>query len=300
MATSAQRAVIASALVAWALASHSASAAIAADGEPTTPAPAPLAAVRVDEQLGAQVPLSLRFRDHQGREVSLGELVRGDLPVVLTFNYASCPMLCSMQLNGLVAALPDMKLAAGRQFRVITVVIEPREELARAVDMREGYLDKLGEHDTTLRSSAAGDGWSFLLAATEGDDRAIRALADAVGVRYHYVADRAEWAHPGVLVFLSPSGTVTRYVHGIQFDPVELRQSVMRAGVAEPSASVGFLQRCFHWDPTANSKARFGRQLMMFGAGVFAAVLIIAVGLAHYLRRAGATPPTPNEGAPRS
>jgi protein SCO1/2 len=270
-----------------------------ADGEdPTTPAPAELAAVRVDEQLGAQVPLGLRFRDQDGRAITLGDLVRGDLPVVLTFNYSSCPMLCSMQLNGLVDVLPELKLAAGRQFRIVTVIIEPNEELERAQDTRKAYLDKLGEHDTMTRAAAAstddGGGWTFALAAEPGESGAIKALADAVGVRFHYVADRAEWAHPAALVFLSPSGVVTRYMHGFQYTADDLRTSIMRAGLAEPSASVGFLQRCFHWDPTANSKAKFGRQLMMVGAGVFAAVLLIAVGLAHYLRR------TRTEGVPRS
>ncbi len=301
MASSPQRLAIAALLGAVVtLGASPVASATAGDGaDPTTPAPAALAAVRVDEHLGAQVPLGLRFRDQDGKSITLGDLVRGDLPVILTFNYSSCPMLCALQLNALVGALPDAKLAAGRQFRIVTIILEPTEELARAAETRTSYLDKLGASDTKLRAAAANGGWTFAIAETPGDDRAIRALASTVGVAYQYLPDKAEWAHPAVLTFLSPSGIITRYMHGITYSADELRLSVMRAGIAEPSASVGFLQRCYHWDPTANSKAKFGRQLMMVFAGVFAAVVFIALGLAHYLRRSGAVPRAHHEGVPR-
>jgi protein SCO1/2 len=255
----------------------------------TTAAPPEVAAVDVDEQLGAQVPLDLRFRDHDGREVTLGDLVRGDLPVILTFNYSSCPMLCSMQLNGLVDGLGAVDLGVGQQFRVVTVIIEPKEEPARAHDTREAYLDKLQTRNVNRRGPAQRGGWTFLVAATKGDDAAIRRLAETVGFRYRYVDETGEWAHPAVLVLLSPGGIVTRYVHGIEYDPKELFSSLVRAGTAEPSASVGFVQRCFHWDPDAGGNPAAGRALMKFGAFAFAGLVIGALLVAHLVRRPGVT-----------
>jgi protein SCO1/2 len=255
----------------------------------TTAAPPEVAAVDVDEQLGAQVPLDLRFRDHDGREVTLGDLVRGDLPVILTFNYSSCPMLCSMQLNGLVDGLGAVDLGVGQQFRVVTVIIEPKEEPARAHDTREAYLDKLQTRNVNRRGPAQRGGWTFLVVATKGDDAAIRRLAETVGFRYRYVDETGEWAHPAVLVLLSPGGIVTRYVHGIEYDPKELFSSLVRAGTAEPSASVGFVQRCFHWDPDAGGNPAAGRALMKFGAFAFAGLVIGALLVAHLVRRPGVT-----------
>lgn len=258
-------------------------------------APPEVAAIRVDEKLGGQVPLDLAFRDHEGNAVTLGDLVRGDLPVVLTFNYSSCPMLCSMQLNGFVDGLvalsqhepasdgPIQKkaLRAGDQFRIVTVILEPKEELARAVETRDAYLAKAG---AAVQPDGQPAGWTFLL-APEGDTKgaAIRALADAVGFRYEYQADRAEYAHPAALVYLSPTGLVTRYVHGITYTAEDLYDSTIRAGTASPAAAVGFLQRCFHYEPKAGH-ARTGFTMMRVGAGAFAA-LVLGLLLFVHLRK---------------
>jgi len=40
--------------------------------------------------------------------VTLGDVMRGDLPAILTFNYSDCPMLCNVQLTGLTTALPKV------------------------------------------------------------------------------------------------------------------------------------------------------------------------------------------------
>ncbi|MCB9559299.1 MAG: SCO family protein [Kofleriaceae bacterium] len=258
-----------------------------------TPAPARVDAIRLDEKLGAQVPLDLRFRDQDGHDVTLRDLVRGDLPVLLTFNYSNCPMLCSLQLNALVSALPQLPLTPGQQFRMVTVIIEPKETPAGAAETRGHYLDKLGDHDAKLRATTAAGGWTFLVAATDGDQTAIRELADTVGFHFEYVPERAEWAHPAALIFLSPSGVVTRYLLGIDYPPGDVTTSLLRAGTAEPSASVGFLQRCFHYDPAKNSHARMGVRLMKYGAAVFVTLLLGVLTLAHYLRRRrGAGSPT--------
>lgn len=279
------RAHLAAAVIA-ALALHGT--AVASD-DFTTAAPPAVAAVDVEEQLGAKVPLDLRFRDHDGNEVSLGELVRGDLPVILTFNYSSCPMLCSLQLDGVVDGLGTVDLGVGEQFRVVTVVIEPKETPERANETREAYLDKLQTRNATRRGPAQRGGWTFLVAATSGDDAAIRRLAETVGFEYRYVPESAEWAHPAALVFLSPNGIVTRYVHGIQYDPKELFTSLVRAGTAEPSASVGFVQRCFHWDPEAGGNPAAGRALMKFGAFAFAGLVLGVLLVAHLVRKPGVT-----------
>jgi protein SCO1 len=247
--------------------------------------PPALAAIDVREQLGAQVPLDLRFRDQHGRPVVLADLIRGDLPIVLTFNYSSCPSLCSMQLNGLVEGLAALDLAAGVHFRVISIVIEPKEPAARARETRDVYLGKLEALRPGRRDHAGDDGWTFLVADREGDDAAIRHLAETVGVGYRYVPEQAEWGHPAVLVFLSARGLVTRYVHGIQYDTGELITSIARAGVAEPSAAAGFLQRCLHWNPTAGSRADTGREVMRYAAAGFAAIVLAGLLFVHLLRR---------------
>jgi len=274
--------------------------AAAADDEILAPPPTYQAnGVTVDEHLGGRVPLDAAFRTQDGTFVTLGQVLRGGLPAILTFNYSDCPMLCSVQLNGLTAALPrvgqlgaspdpgkaDAMFRVGVQFRIVTIDLEPNETLDKARAMRQRYLERLPED----QRAAAGAGWTFLVAAMPGDAAAIHRVADAVGFQYTYIKDRAEWAHPAALILLSASGAVTRYLYGIEFDPMVMRESIYKAGLAEPAAAVGFMIRCYHYDPGANSHARAGVMALRIGAAGFAVLLFAAIGVMHFLRRK--TPP---------
>ena len=263
------------------------------DGADYVPPPPPTYrgnGVTVKEQLGAPLPRDVQFTTTEGKHVRLGELLTGDLPTILTFNYTSCPMLCSLQLNGLSAALPQIATPAmldgknavfrvGQQFRIITIDLEPNDPLDKLAKMKARYIERLPEE---LRASAR-DGWTFLDA--EGDAAAIRRVADAVGFQYTYVPERAEWAHPAALIFLSSTGAVTRYVYGIEFEPAMMRETIVKAGQAEPATAVGFLNRCYHYDPDANSHAHAGAAALRYGAAGFIVLLGAAIGLAHFLKR---------------
>lgn len=289
-----------------------ASAAAAAPGGPApddeilSPPPTYKAnAVNVVEHLGARVPLDARFRVLGGGVTTLGEVLRGELPTILTFNYADCPMLCSLQLNGLMAALPavaesgpapasaaagetgkpaNIAFRVGAQFRIVTISLEPNESPERVAGMRDRYLARLPE---AVRE-AARKGWTFLVAEKPGDAAAIQRVAETVGFSYVYIAERAEWAHPASLIFLSTTGAVTRYVHGIEFDPAILRESIFKAGLAEPATAVGFLNRCYHYDPAASDRSGSAVVALRLGAAGFAVLLLAGLGMLHLVRRSRA------------
>src|SRR2546428_367917 len=79
--------------------------------------PRVLREVGFDQRLDEQVPLDLAFRDESGRPVRLGEYF-DDRPVILVLAYFKCPMLCTQVLNGLVRAMLDIPLSAGKDFTV--------------------------------------------------------------------------------------------------------------------------------------------------------------------------------------
>ncbi|MDB4961353.1 MAG: hypothetical protein JWP01_1352 [Myxococcales bacterium] len=252
--------------------------------------------VTVDEHIGARVPLDATFRTQDGAQTTLGELLRGDLPTILTFNYSDCPMLCSLQLNGLSAALPalatpvvlddspaakQVAFKIGTQFRIVTIDLEPKESLDKLAKMRDRYIGKLPE----AQQAAARAGWTFVAAATPGDDTAIRKVAETVGFKYVYVTERAEWAHPAALIFLSTTGVVTRYVYGIEFPPAVMRESIVKAGLSESATAVGFMNRCYHFDPEATSHARAGVLTLRLGAVGFLVLLVSGFGVFKVMRR---------------
>jgi protein SCO1/2 len=244
--------------------------------------------VKVDEKLGAKIPVDARFRDQDGKVVTLGELLAGELPTILTFNYSDCPMLCNLQLNGLTAVLPAIAekhenalFRVGTQFRIITIDLEPNEKLEKLQKMKARYLDRLPQ----AQRAAAAKGWTYLVAETPGDGASIRRVAESVGFSYTYIADRAEWAHPAALIFLSVKGTVTRYVYGIEFEPAVMRESIIKAGTSEPATAVGFMNRCYHFDPDANNHSRAGVMALRIGAAGFVVLLLSGLGVMHVIRR---------------
>jgi protein SCO1/2 len=181
----------------------------------------------------------------------------------------------------MIGADKDIGFGLGVQFRIVTIDLSPIEPLSKMVAMKARYVGRLPE---TLRENAA-TGWTFLVAATPGDAAAIRRVADAVGFTYTYLPDRAEYAHPAALIFLSTKGTVTRYVYGIEFPLAVMRESIFKAGLAESASAVGFMNRCYHFDPDANSATRAGVLSLRLAAAGFIVLLLAGFGILQYKRK---------------
>ena len=84
---------------------------------------------------GARVPYELSFRDESGRLSALGSLAGGK-PTVLVLAYYSCPGLCAIVLNRLAETLLTLPLKLERDFRVLTVSIDPADTPAQAAEKR--------------------------------------------------------------------------------------------------------------------------------------------------------------------
>ncbi len=241
-----------------------------------------LKTIGVDEKPGAQIPLDLAFRNQDGKAVRLGDAFTGG-PVVLTLNYFTCPMLCPITLRNLAGAaksVPGLSLA--RDYRVVTVSIDPDEKLEAArARASELYGTLTGVRDP-------GDRWPFLF----GGESAVRALTDAVGVRYRKVG--AEFAHPDVSVVLTPDGRISRYLYGIAVDPKDLRLALIEAAGGRIGASRALNQAllyCFHYDPVGKKYALYAINIMKAG-GVLTLVLLGAVYFLLWRRRAPGSNPS--------
>jgi protein SCO1/2 len=82
----------------------------------------------------------------------------------------------------------------------------------------------------------------------------VEALADAVGFRYAYDAKTGEYAHNAANVLLSPTGKVTRYLYGIDFDPDTVKLGLLEASNGTiGSAFDRFLITCYEYDEDAQS-----------------------------------------------
>lgn len=232
-----------------------------------------LEGVTVTEKLGAKLPLDATFRDEHGHPTTLRKLLIGEKPVILTFNYSDCPMLCSVQLGGLVDAMTEMPGKLGDAFDVVTIGLDASETPARASETKARYLKRM---DAANKDR----GWRFVT----GDAAVIRQVADAVGFGYRFLPDKKQYAHPAVLILLTPNGTVSQYVYGVTYPPEKLTAALAVAAAGDSKASLNrFILACYHYVAlTGNAKS--AASLMRYaGAGFL--LLMAAVAGAYVWRR---------------
>jgi protein SCO1 len=230
--------------------------------------PRELEGVGVDEQLDRKLSLEIELRDESGKPVRLGDYFDGKHPVVLTLNYSDCPMLCSLELSGLVQSMKQLEWTAGKEFRVVTVSIDPSETPEKAARTKQRYLRQYGREEAT-------SGWSFLV----GSEPAVRRIADEIGFRYRFVPEKKEYYHAAALALVTPDGRIGRYLYGIEFHPRTLRLALAETSEGKiGSAMDQLILFCSMYDPKEGSYALVASRVMTLGA--LAALLMLAVFLA--------------------
>src|SRR5262249_35763221 len=161
-------------LAAFAAALPAAAGELPSGGPPAAERPAILREVSFEQHLERLLPLGLEFRDENERAVHLGDYF-GKKPVLLTFAYYRCPMLCPLVRGGVVRSLRPLSMSAGEEFDIVTVSFDARETPAFAMEKKRELVKSYG------RPSAA-SGWHFLTGTRE----AVEALTAAAGFRYSY------------------------------------------------------------------------------------------------------------------
>jgi protein SCO1/2 len=224
--------------------------------------------ISVAEHLGARVPIRLPFTDGAGRPVRLADLLRPDRPLLLVLSYYRCPMLCDLVLSGLSRPLRELGWTPGREIQLATVSIDPADTPAAARLKQSAVLQALNRPE-------AAPGWPFLI----GDPGAVRALADAVGFRYAYDPRSEQFAHPAVVVVLTPDGRVSRYLYGVEFRLLDLRLATVEAAQGRTGSFVDrVLLTCFRYEPSARRYGFYVSTVLKGGAS--AAILSVGVMLA--------------------
>jgi protein SCO1/2 len=220
----------------------------------------------VSERIGTRLNLELRFRDHTGKEVRLGDFFDGQTPVLLSLNYYDCATLCTLQLNAYASAMSRMDWLPGREFKVVTVSINPENSPEIATLKRESYLEELD------REGAA---WNFLL----DDKNAVKELADSLGFEYAYDPRTGQYAHAAVTYAITPSGNISRYLYGISPSVRDLKFALMESSEGKLGTTIErFVLNCFHFDDLTGRYTPFAMGTMRWGGAV------TALGLGLWLR----------------
>jgi protein SCO1/2 len=184
-------------------------------------APAYLRNAGIDQRLGGQIPLNLRFRDSNGVDAPLGAVFT-HRPVAMALVYYKCAMLCPQVLHGLGEALAQTGYAPGRDYDVVVASIDPSDTPADAALAQQKFMAQLG-------GPVPAGSVHFLT----GAQPEITALANSVG--FHYVrvpgpdGKMTQFAHSSVIMVATPDGRLSKYLTGVEYQPRDLRLALLEA-----------------------------------------------------------------------
>lgn len=225
--------------------------------------------VGLDDKLGARIPSGpLMIRNHEGMPVDFTKYFRDQKPVLLSLVYYDCPLVCPLMLERLTESLAGLEgYHAGEDYRWVVVSFDPLNTDAMSKRERDLAMARYGrslapEHKDDIAFHTASEGNA-------------RAIADAVGYRYKQLAN-GEYSHPTVLVVLTPDGRVSRYLHGFDIDPRDLKLALLEAtdGRIAKNFIDAFIHRCFAFDP---STGEYTMQAI-FVMRVAGAITLVLVG----------------------
>lgn len=237
--------------------------------------PPPPKEVGFDQHIGGSLPLEVTFQDETGKSVRLGDYF-SDKPVVLSFAYDTCPMLCDLSVQGLASSFKGMNLSAGSDFTVVTISFDPRDTPERARVKKQMAIARYGRAGTAT-------GWSFL----SGDAAAIERVTSAAGFRYTWDAASNQYAHPAGIVVVTPQGTIARYLFGIEYASKDLRLSLVEASKGHLGSVVDqLILLCYHYDPKVGKYGLFAVGAMRAaGALTLLSLGAVVIGLSRRDRK---------------
>lgn len=220
--------------------------------------------IGIIEKLGDTIPIDLLFNNENNEAVSLRGIIKK--PTILLFVYFDCPNLCSPLMDGVAEVISRLDLSLGKDYQVITISFNTKDTPEKAREKKINFVQKISKENQQY--------WTYLTGTQEN----ISAITAAAG--YKYKPQGLDFAHPSVIMVLSPAGKITRYLYGLTFLPFDVKMAIIEAekGIARPTSSK-ILEYCFAYNPGSKTYTlqvtRIVGILMIFILAVGAVILII-------------------------
>jgi len=237
--------------------------------------PEELKGVGINEQLNQTVDLNLQVRDENGEIRTLGSYFTSHKPVMLSPIYFNCPGLCNFHFNGVIESLQKIDWNPGDKFQVIAFSFDSKEGSELALKKKANYMKMYNRPGTD-------SGFHFLSA----DEATIKKLTESIGFQFRWNAAAGEWSHASAAVVLTPEGRISRYLHGIEFDPKDMRLALNEAANGKVGNFIdSVVLFCFKYD---EHKSKYGLQVFrVVQLGGALTVLLLAIWLIPVLVKAG-------------
>jgi protein SCO1/2 len=224
--------------------------------------------VGIDEQLGSYIPLDVVFKDANGIDVVLSELVNE--PTVLAFVYYECPGICSPLLFELSDVINKSDLEPGYDYNVICISMDELETPEIAAEKKLTFF-------TGLDKDVPKEAWKFLT----GSKEEIKTVTEAAG--FYFKRKDDQFLHTGAFIFLDKQGKICRYLipnysdkSGFGILPFDFKMAVLEAAEGKVTPTIArVLQFCFSYDSEGQKYTlNFTR---IFGAGIVVLVVLFLI-----------------------
>jgi protein SCO1 len=242
-------------------------------GPSSSTLPPALQNVGFEPTLNAQMPLDLPFTDESGQSVRLANYFHPGKPVLLAFVYYGCPMLCNQVEQGVVGSLKMLSFDPGKDYEVVFVSFDPREDATMAAQKKYSTLSHFNRPATTA-------GWHFLTGTKESIDAATK----AANFRYNFLPKSNFFSHASGILILTPEGRISRYFYGVEYPGRDVRLGLVDASAGKIGTPLDHvLLFCYQYDP---STATYSASILKIirAAGVLT-VLGIVFAIVIFRRR---------------
>lgn len=200
---------------------------------------------------------NIRLSDAKGRQYDLFSLLNKK-PVILSPVYTKCPSACSLISGGLKEAAEKLG-TLGKDFTIVTFSFDSSDR----------------QHDLEAfeaRWKMDGENWRTATASYNEIEKLLNS-AD-----YHFDVDKnsGEYLHPNLVIILTPSGRISRYIYGLTPKAKDIKLAVMEAGAEKTRLSIfkGLYLKCFAFDPVSKTYKLDWSFIISTSAGIFFIILI--------------------------
>lgn len=224
----------------------------------------------IEDNVGENISLDRNFIDQKGNEVNLQGFAQGNNVLVINFVYFTCPMICGAASDGLARALADLDLPSDKNYKVISISMNPTDDVDSANNYWKKYVKKVGSVEEY------GDKWTFLVSP----DNVVKQFAEDVGFKYTKDEKSGEFFHSTGVFIVNGKGLISRILYGIAPKPADLKLSIIEASDNKYRTTLEkALLYCFTYDPKKNSYVVHAFNIMQFAGllTVFSILLMIFI-----------------------
>ena len=214
----------------------------------------------------AQKVSNIEVFDASGNHFKLYSLINNK-PLIISPVYTKCYSLCGVISGGLQSAINGLG-TLGKDFNMISFSFD-------STDTPKDLLD----YESRWRMD--GKGWRTLSASGTN----IHALMQSVDYQYDYIPSTKEFSHPSILIILSPSGKISRYIYGVNPSKRDIEIAVLEASAEKtrPGILKGFYLRCLKYDPLLKTYKIDWRFIISTSAGLLMILTISGIFIKSFI-----------------